>query len=92
MKNNQKESSKSFWKKFGLVLGGISLVALGAVAEKKFGIVDRTISGVTKAYGVTKTTVVNLIAKKPQVSNVDVDTTPRQSNQGNYSQNRKYNN
>lgn len=94
MNNNQKKESKGFWKKFGFVSGAIGLVAVGALAEKKFGIVNKTADLTVKGYNAAKTGVQKLFTKQPQVSNVEVDTTaPARNNyQGNNNYSRKYNN
>ncbi len=94
MNNNQKKESKGFWKKLGFVAGAIGLVAVGALAEKKFGIVDKTAELAVKGYNAAKTGVQKVFTKQPQVSNVDVDTTaPARNNnyQGNNNYSRKYN-
>ena len=95
MNNNQKKGSKGFWKKLGFVAGAIGLVAVGALAEKKFGIVDKTAELAVKGYNAAKTGVQKVFTKQPQVSNMEVDTTaPARNNnyQGNGNYPRKYNN
>ena len=88
---NQKKGSKSFWKKFGLVVTGLGLVAVGAVAENKFGVVEKTTGAAVKGFNALKTGFEKITAKKPEVSNI-ADAPVRNNYQGtNYSQ-RKYNN
>ena len=81
MNNNQKKESKGFWKKLGFVARAIGLVAVGALAEKKFGIVDKTAELTVKGYNAAKTGVQKVFTKQPQVSNVEVNTaTPARNN------------
>jgi len=91
--NNQKKESKGFWKKFGFVAGAVGLVAVGALAEKKFGIVNKTTNLTVKGYNAAKTGVQKLFTKQPQVSAVEVDTTaPARNNYQGNNYSRKYNN
>ena len=91
--NNQKKESKGFWKKFGFVAGAATLVAVGALAEKKFGIVDKTADLAVKSFNAAKNGAQKIFTKQPKVSSVEVDTTPARNNyQGNNNYPRKYNN
>lgn len=90
--NNQKKESKSFWKKFGIVAGAAALVAVGALAEKKFGIVSKTADLTVKSFNTAKTGVQRLFTKQPKVSAVEVDTAPARNNYQGNNYSRKYNN
>ena len=88
----QKKESKSFWKKLGLVALAISAVALGAGAEKKFGVVDKTVDLTKKSANAVKDVIGKVFTKKPEVSNVNVEAPVNNNYQGNGNYSRKYNN
>ena len=90
MKDQKK--GKSFWKKLGLVAGILGIAYAGALAEKKFGVVNKTVDLTVKSYGTVKTGVQKLLTKQPQVSSVNVDTTPARNNYQGTNYSRKYNN
>lgn len=88
----QKKESKSFWKKLGFVALAISAVALGAVAEKKLDVVDKTVDLTKKGANAVKDVIGKVFTKKPAVSNVNVEAPANNNYQGNGNYSRKYNN
>jgi hypothetical protein len=95
MKQETKKGSNGFWKKLSFVAGAVALVAVGALAEKKFGIVNATKNAAVKGFDAVKNTANKVFTKQPAVSNVDVETSapaPKNNNyQGNNNYSRKYN-
>lgn len=88
MKEEKKFSFKKFLKGFGLVAVAVTA---GALAEKKWGVVDATKGLAVNLAGKASDVVKKLRAPKVEVSSIQ-EPTYRNNNRGNYNKNYRFNN